>query len=187
MKSGLILLRRLFTPLGKLMEEERENDIGALKLTELDPTKRVGILTQRFSVKAERILAYRCFLENFEFLLPESLQLTKKVTPGPVGVGTRYTAIPNLLTKPVVNVEITSMEEGKGLVYGYLEGSPFAGRNAIAFEDGNLGTQIEVTLRYQLKDVANWVGWFILGGKRFHKRLVVEGVRGLKTLLGGKK
>ncbi|MBI3398325.1 MAG: DUF362 domain-containing protein [Deltaproteobacteria bacterium] len=176
------LLRRLFKPIRDLIMRERV-DINSLRLMELDPNKEVRIFKQVFLIKAERTRVYRYFLENFEVLLPETLQITRKVTPGPVRVGTRYTAIPNFLTRPMVNVEITSIKEGEELVYGYLEGSPFSGRNSIVFKDNSLGTDIEVALHYQIIGIASWFGWYLLGGKRFHKRLVVEGFRNLKVLL----
>jgi len=158
-------------------------DMNSSRLMELDPNKKVRMVRQKFLIKAGRMTVYRCFLENFEVLLPEALQITRKVTPGPVRVGTRYTAIPNILTRPMVGVEITSMQEDKELVYGYLEGSPFSGSNSLVFKDSSLGTDIEVTLRYQLRGITSWIGWYLLGGKGFHKRLVIEGFRGLTTLL----
>lgn len=166
---------------------KKRADVNSLRLIELDPDKKITALKQKFFVKTESITTYICFLENFEVLLPENLQITKKVTPGPVRVGTRYLATPNFLTRPRVYVEITTLEEGKKLVYGYLEGSPFSGTNTITFKDTSLGTDIEVTLRYQISSLANWFGWYLLGGKKFHKRLIIQGIRNLETLLEKKK
>ncbi|MGR3310731.1 MAG: hypothetical protein ACUZ77_08135 [Candidatus Brocadiales bacterium] len=157
--------------------------VDSLRLIELDPNKKISALKQQFFIKAESLTTYRCFLENFEVLLPENLQITKKVTPGPVRIGTRFLAIPNFLTRPRVYVEITTLEEGKRLAYGYLEGSPFAGTNAMTFKDTGLGADVEVTLHYQISSLTNWFGWYLLGGKKFHTRLIIQGIRNLETLL----
>lgn len=175
-------LGRLFIPIKELMKREKEN-ISTLRVMKIDPGKDVGTLKEVAHIRAERATAYRCFLENFENLLPETLQITKKVTPGPQRLGTRYIAIPNFLTKPAVYAEITTMKDGQELVYEYLEGSPFAGSNSIVFKDNGLGSDIEAALQYQLKGVETWIGWFLFGGKRFHKRLILEGIKNLKVLL----
>jgi len=82
-------------------------------------------------------------------------------------------------------MEITTLEEGKELVYGYLEKSPIAGMNSIAFKNDGPKTNMEVTLHYQLRNVVSWLGWRLLGGKRYYKRLVVEAIRNLNALFVG--
>ena len=130
----------------------------------------------------ERVSAVfrRCFLTLF----PPDLQRTQLIGDGPLAVGRRLIATPMFLTRPMVAVEIIAMSEER-FAYAYLEGGPLRGRNTVCFSRDGLGTSATVTLRYQLDGSLPALGWTILGGGRFHRRLIAEGFKTLDRLLAG--
>ncbi len=144
------------------------------------------------TVEQEYFFPYECsrvfaeFLKNFTSLLPEKLQTTIKLDSGALRVGSRLIATPMYLTRPLVAVEIVSLTDCE-LGYAYLQGGPLLGSNTLRFVSSAGGTSAVVTLRYQLNGLLTPIGWYLLGGRRFHRKLIAVGFRTLEGLLGGKQ
>lgn len=158
--------------------------IEALAVTRFRTQDAVRTLEQECFIPypLERVSAV--FREHFLTLLPPDLQRTQPLGDGPLAVGSRFIATPMYLTRPMVAVEIITLNEER-FAYAYLEGGPFQGRNTVCFSRDGLGTIATVTLRYQFNGVLPALGWTILGGGRFHRRLIAEGFKTLQRLLAG--
>jgi hypothetical protein len=158
--------------------------IGALAVTRFRPLDAVRTLEQECFIPYPLERVSVVFRGRFLTLLPPNLQRTQPIGDGPLAVGSRLIATPMYLTRPMVAVEIIAMNEER-FAYAYLEGGPFQGRNTVCFSRDGLGTIATVTLRYQFNGFLPALGWTILGGGRFHRRLIAEGFKTLQRLLAG--
>ncbi|MCI0723266.1 MAG: hypothetical protein L0338_30535 [Acidobacteria bacterium] len=158
--------------------------IDSLSLSRFVPEKPVLTLEQEYFFSCESTRVIAAFLANFTTLLPETMQKTKTITPGPLRVGSRLIATPMYLTRPLVVVEVVHLTESE-MSYAYLEDGPLIGRNTMRFVPSLAGTAAVVRLRYQLNGFLPAMGWHLLGGRRFHQKLIAVGFRNLERLLAG--
>lgn len=146
------------------------------------PVEEVRVLEQECFLPHPRALVAARFRREFLTLIPARLQRTQLIGDGPLAVGSRLIATPMYLTRPLVAVEITALDDER-FSYVYLEDGPLRGGNMIRFRDERGGSVATVTLRYQLAGWPAAIGWRLLGGARFHRRLIAEGFRELERLL----
>jgi hypothetical protein len=161
---------------------EQRDAILRLSVARFRPDDEVHSLEQECFFAHPRTVVAARFRREFLTLLPPDLQRTLPVSGGPLGVGSRLIATPQFLTRPQVAVEIAAFDDDR-VAYVYLDGSPFRGGNTIEFRDERGGSVARVTLRYQVVGVTTAIGWYLLGGARFHRRLIAEGFRTLDRLL----
>jgi hypothetical protein len=158
--------------------------IAALAVTRFRSEDEVHLLEQECFLAHPMPAVSSKFRQSFLSLLPSNLQRTEPISDGPLRVGSRLIATPMFLTRPLVAVEIVVMDEER-FGYAYLDGGPFRGRNTVVFAPAPGGTTATVTLRYQLAGLLPAIGWKLLGGARFHRKLIAEAFRTLAGMLAG--
>jgi hypothetical protein len=165
---------------------EQRDAVLRLSIARFRPEDEVHSLVQECFFAHPRTVVAARFRREFVTLLPPHLQLTLPVSSGPLAVGSRLIATPQYLTRPQVAVEITAFDDDR-VAYAYLDGSPFRGGNTVQFRDERGGSVANVTLRYQVVGVTTAIGWYLLGGARFHRHLIAEGFRTLDRLLSSEQ
>jgi hypothetical protein len=170
---------------GPITTAQRDAILG-LAVNRLHPRDAVRSLEQECFFPHPRAEVSFRFRREFLTLIPSNLQRTQVVSDGPLAVGSRLIATPMFLTRPLVAIEIIAFDDER-FAYAYLDGAPFRGTNTVRFRDERGGSVASVTLRYQLAGLLPAVGWHLLGGARFHRKLIAEGFLTLQRLLASEE
>jgi hypothetical protein len=173
-------------PATTMVSAEQRDAVLRLSVARFRPDEEVHRLEQECFFAHPRTVVAARFRSEFLTLLPPNLQRTLPVSSGSLAVGSRLIATPLYLTRPQVAVEIAAFDDER-VAYVYLDGSPFRGGNTIQFRDERGGSVASVTLRYQVVGLTTAIGWYLLGGARFHRRLIAEGFRTLERLLSSEQ
>ena len=173
-------------PATSAVSAEQRDAVLRLSIARFRPEDEVHSIEQECFFAHPRTVVAARFRSEFLTLLPPNLQLTLPVTSGPLAVGSRLIATPQYLTRPQVAVEITAFDDER-ISYVYLDGSPFRGGNIVQFRDERGGSVASVTLRYQVVGLTTAIGFYLLGGARFHRKLIAHGFGTVERLLASEQ